>query len=96
MDNQHRSTQPQSDDTVERTPKREGDILGLSDADPAVPLPGPPVERGHPSRSREADPDPTRHNTLPPTSGVTGIDVGVGVHGSDSAPTAPGRSEPSR
>ncbi len=96
MDNQHRSTQPQVTDETGRNAKREGDILGLSDADPNVPLPGPPVERGTPSRSREADPDPTRHNTLPRTGGATGIDMGAGGTGTGVEPASTAAPGPGR
>jgi hypothetical protein len=94
MDNRQRSTQPQVTHDTESKPKREGDVLGLSDANPAVPLPGPPVERGTPSRSREADPDPTRHNSLPRTSGATGIDMGAGGTGTSVEPASSRRPEP--
>ncbi len=95
MDNQHRSTQPDPDnDAAEPVQKREGDILGLSDADPSVPLPGAPVERGAPSRSREADPDPTRHNSLPGRSGATGIDMGAGGTGTGVEPASSPRPDP--
>jgi hypothetical protein len=95
MDNQHRAAQSEkADDAAERAGKRKGDILGISDVDPSVPLPGAPASRGGSSGQHEPDPDPRRHTTVHRSPGATGIDMGAGGTGTDVEPASTRRPKP--
>ena len=95
MDPQGRQTPPPARDRAdEKTPSRQGDILGLSDADPAVPLPGQDniTNRGGSSGLTD-EPVRTQTTAFRQSKGATGIDMGAGGTGTDVAPTTPPRPD---
>ena len=92
MDNQRQRTPPTTSDNVaERKPKHEGDILGLSDADPAVEIPQATTDRSPSHLSDE--PAPSRKTAFQQTKGATGIDMGAGGTGTDIEPAVTRRPD---
>jgi hypothetical protein len=67
-------------------PEREGDVLGISDADPDVAIPRP-EERGsgRPASGIEVREHSTGIGDVPRRSGATGIDMGAGGEGTHVA-----------
>lgn len=98
MDNQrrHTTTPPVPDPADERTRKHEGDILGISDADPAVEIPRATEDRGGNPAGIEVGTSGATMGALRRTSGATGIDMGGGGTGTDIEPTRPRRSDPTK
>jgi hypothetical protein len=93
MDKQRRHTTATTDERADdKTPKHEGDVLGLSDADPSVEIPHPP-HRGD-SSGRSTEPPPRRSSALGQSKGATGIDMGAGGTGTDIEPAATRRPDP--
>jgi hypothetical protein len=93
MDNERHTNQSTSrDSTDEKAPKRAGDVLGLSDADPAVEIPQATTDR---SPSHVSDEPATRRPTaFQQTKGATGIDMGAGGTGTDIEPARTRRPDP--
>lgn len=95
------ANQPRTNDDTprdradEHTPKREGDVLGLSDADPAVEIPRATEDRGGNPTGIEVGSAATGGGELTRSKGATGIDMGAGGTGTDIDPsgTRPSRSE---
>jgi BRCT domain type II-containing protein len=70
----------------EKPPEHEGDILGLSDASPAVEIPRATEDRGgHPAGIEVRSPT-TGTSELKQTKGATGIDMGAAGSGTDLDP----------
>ncbi len=91
MNEKRHTTQPPTRERVdEKAPKRAGDILGISDADPAVPIPQATTDRS-PSHVSD-EPATARTTPLQQTKGATGIDMGAGGTGTDIEPSTPRRS----
>ena len=96
MDNQRRqTTQPAASDTAdEHTTKREGDVLGISDADPAVEIPRATDDRGgNPAGIEVGTGAGTGLGALPRTAGATGADMGSGGTGTDVEPARTTRTD---
>jgi hypothetical protein len=74
--------------------EREGDVLGISNADPAVEIPRPPgkTERGH--EGIEVRDHATGIADLRRGTGATGIDMGSGGTGTDVEPATIRRTPP--
>ena len=94
MDNQQRNQQATTRDRIDedQTPKHAGDVLGLSDADPAVEIPRATTDRS-PSHVSD-EPATSRTTAFKQTKGATGIDMGAGGSGTDIAPPAARRPDP--
>ena len=93
MDNRRQASQPTDRDRAdEEAPKRAGDILGLSDADPSVSIPQATTDRSPANLSDE--PATASVTQLRPTRGATGIDMGAGGNGTDIEPARIRRSDP--
>jgi hypothetical protein len=93
MDNQQHTTPPTTHDRIDNeTPKRAGDVLGLSDADPAVEIPQATTDRS-PSHVSD-EPATSRTPVLRQTKGATGIDMGAGGNGTDIEPPSTRRPDP--
>ncbi len=75
---------------AEQDPKREGDILGLSDAPPEVEIPRATEDRSGNPAGIEVREHATGIGHLKPGKGATGIDMGAGGSGTGVSP------EPSR
>lgn len=97
MDNkQRRHTTPPSerDRADERIPKRQGDVLGISDADPAVEIPRATPDRGGNPAGIEIGPAASPMGGLRRTKGATGMDMGAGGSGTDVEPARTTRPDP--
>lgn len=96
MDNQRRQTTipPGRDAADEQTRKHEGDILGISDADPAVEIPRATEDRGGNPAGIEVGTSGATMGALRRTPGATGIDMGGAGTGTDIEPARPRRSDP--
>lgn len=62
-------------------PEREGDVLGISDADPNVQIPKPADKGSGHVRGIEVGHPATGIGDVPQSSGATGIDMGSGGSG---------------
>jgi hypothetical protein len=96
MDNERRhTTPPPARDTAhEQAPRHEGDILGLSDADPAVEIPRATDDRGGNPEGIEVGPASDPMGGLRRTKGATGIDMGAGGQGTGVEPARVPRPKP--
>ncbi len=96
MDNDRRqTTQPPTRDRAdEHTPARQGDILGISDADPAVEIPRATPDRGGNPAGIEIGPAASPMGGLRRTKGATGIDMGAGGTGTGIEPPRTSRPDP--
>lgn len=76
-------------DRAPEKPAHEGDILGISDADPDVSIPTPHLKPGggHPEGIEVRD-HATGIGDLSQTPGATGIDMGGGGEGTDISPVS--------
>jgi len=74
---------PQRDDY---TPDHEGDVLGISDADPAVPIPQHKKPGGGPPQGLDVREPATGIGDVSQTPGATGIDMGGGGEGTGVTP----------
>jgi hypothetical protein len=68
--------------------KHEGDVLGISDADPSVQLPATGRRGSRAPRGIEVGPHVTGIGDVPQRSGASGADLGGG-EGSDVTPDMP-------
>ena len=66
------------DELPPQRPKREGDILGLSDADPHVDIPQATDDHGGNPRGIEVRDHATGIGDLTRSKGATGMDMGAG------------------
>jgi hypothetical protein len=96
MDNQPRQkTHPSERDRAdEQNPKRQGDVLGISDADPAVEIPRATTDRGGNPAGIEIGPVSSPMGGLKRSKGATGIDMGSGGTGTDVEPARTSRPDP--
>ena len=97
MDNQRRQTTippTNADRADEKTPARQGDILGISDADPAVEIPRATTDRGGNPAGIEIGPASSPMGGLRRSKGATGIDMGSGGTGTDVEPSRSSRTDP--
>jgi hypothetical protein len=70
----------------EKAPEREGDVLGLSDASPAVEIPRATEDRGGNPAGIEVRSPTTGTSELKQSKGATGIDMGSAGSGTDLDP----------
>ena len=96
MDNQRRqTTTPPVRATADEQPRKHaGDILGLSDADPAVEIPRATEDRGGNPAGIEVGTSGATMGALRRTPGATGIDMGGGGTGTDIEPARVPRPDP--
>ncbi len=96
MDTNRRNTThtPDRDRADEKQPARQGDILGISDADPAVEIPRATTDRGGNPEGIEIGPAASPMGGLRRTKGATGIDMGSGGTGTGIEPARTDRPDP--
>jgi hypothetical protein len=68
-----------------RAPNREGDVLGVSDADPSVTIPKPANRGSGHATGLDVRQPTTGFADLKPGRGATGIDMGAAGEGTDIA-----------
>jgi hypothetical protein len=77
----HEPSRRQLDRDPDEKPAREGDVLGISDADPDVEIPRATQDRGGNPAGIEVGERATGIGDVRRSSGATGIDMGAGGEG---------------
>jgi hypothetical protein len=82
----------------ERNVEREGDVLGISNADPAAPIPKPARKGSGHAEGIDVRGHASGIGDLTHGAGATGVDMGGGGAGTDVEPDAAhtGRSRPAQ